>query len=198
MLKAKKKNTKALKSKKTSVLESAIKNVQGKQAVKPGKEAKLLSSKSWVCSFGGVLVIFVGLFALAIILMFYFQNDKLWDGCAQIDGKRGAVTKQAAPVGLSNPASEFCLEKGGIWKTWNNSVGEKGICYFSEVRQCEEWAMFRGECPIGGADLSAHLNNKANQYCLMVGGHIVGSEDCSLPNGTICNILELYRGICKP
>jgi predicted metal-dependent phosphoesterase TrpH len=28
--------------------------------------------------------------------------------------------------------------------------GEYGICVFEDNRQCEEWALFRGECPAGG------------------------------------------------
>lgn len=196
MPKTSKKSVKSVKSKKVSVLQSAIKNVQGKQTVKPTAVSK--GKKSMPCYLSCILVIFIGLFALGMMLLFYFQNDGLWSSCARVERQKGAVNQQIAPVGLANPASEYCAEKGGQWKTRNNSVGEQGVCYFSEMRQCEEWAMYRGECPVGGADLSAHLNNKANQYCLMVGGTIVNDEDCSLPSGTICNILKLHRGICQP
>lgn len=197
MPKASKKAVKSVKSKKMSVLQSAIKNVAGKQAVKPGKITKLKQPVKRVLCF--VLIGVFGVVALCGILMFYFKDQNLWSGRADVNcSPRKQINQQVAPVGLANLASEFCAEKGGQWKTWNNTVGEQGICYFSEVRQCEEWAMYRGECPVGGADLSAHLNNKANQYCLMVGGTIVNDEDCSLPSGTICNILELYRGICQP
>ncbi|HPL93399.1 MAG TPA: DUF333 domain-containing protein, partial [bacterium] len=151
MPKTSKKAVKSVKSKKVSVLQSVIENVQGKQAVKTTAVVK--GKKPMSCHLSCILVIFLGLFALGMMLLFYFQNDGLWSSCAMVERQQGAVNQQIAPVGLANPASEYCAEKGGQWKTWNNSVGEQGICYFSEVRQCEEWAMYRGECPVGGADL---------------------------------------------
>jgi len=187
-----KKTTKNLKTKKASVLESAIKNVKGKQAVKPAKVNQ--TTKCILCS---ILIIFAGLFALGLILMVYFQNDGLWSRCANVNmNKSGEINKQVAPAALANPASTFCSENGGQWKTWNNNVGEGGVCYYSESRQCEEWAMFRGECPVGGADLSAYTDNKSKQYCLMVGGTVVDDNDCTLPSGTTCNLVELLSGVC--
>lgn len=197
MPKISKKAVKSAKPKKMSVLQSAIKNVAGKQALKSGKLGKLKNPVKRIFCFG--LIGVFGAIALCGILMFYFKDQNLWVGRSDVNcSPRKEIQQQVAPTTLANPASEFCAENGGQWKTWNNAVGESGICYFSELRQCEEWAMYRGECPVGGADLSEHLNNKANQYCLMVGGKIMNEEDCSLPNGTICNILELHRGICQP
>jgi hypothetical protein len=190
------KTNKVAKTKKVSILQSAIKNVQGKLKVKSSSDGK--GKKLLPCSLACILVIFIGLFALCMVLMFYFQNDNLWSGCAKVEGNRGTVNQQLAPVALANPASEFCAEKGGQWKTWNNQVGESGICYFSEFRQCEEWAMYRGDCPVGGADLSQYFDNKAKQYCLMSGGQIVNGEDCTLSNGVTCNLVELLRGVCQP
>lgn len=54
-------------------------------------------------------------------------------------------------VTLGNPASNYCIDSGGtlsIEKDGNG--GEYGICHFEDNRSCEEWAMFRGDCPIGG------------------------------------------------
>jgi hypothetical protein len=192
-----KKIVKNAKSKKISILQSAIKNVAGKQVVKSAKLTKFKKPVKRVWCFG--LIGVFGVLALFGILMFYFKDQNLWANRANVDcSTRQEIKQQLAPVGLANPASEFCAEKGGHWKTWNNSVGEGGVCYFSEFRQCEEWAMYRGDCPVGGADLSKYFDNKAKQYCVMSGGQIVGEEDCTLPNGVTCNLVELLRGICQP
>lgn len=43
---------------------------------------------------------------------------------------------------MPNPASQFCEDKGGTSKD--------GVCVFEDGKQCEEWAMMRGTCPVGG------------------------------------------------
>ncbi len=53
-------------------------------------------------------------------------------------------------VGLPNPASVFCQEKGGQLKIARDAAGnESGLCLFPDGSQCEEWAFFRGECQPG-------------------------------------------------
>ncbi len=56
-----------------------------------------------------------------------------------------APGKQTA--GMANPASVYCIEKGGKLEMRTNANGEYGVCLFGDNRQCEEWAFFRGECP---------------------------------------------------
>ena len=49
---------------------------------------------------------------------------------------------------LANPASEFCIKKGGkIEIRTNNSGGQFGICHLPDGTECEEWALFKGNCP---------------------------------------------------
>lgn len=52
---------------------------------------------------------------------------------------------------LANPASKYCIDVGGTLKmAKHENGGVYGICVFKDNRQCEEWALFRGECPVGG------------------------------------------------
>lgn len=54
-------------------------------------------------------------------------------------------------VGLANPASVNCINKGGSLQLRQSADGGSyGVCVFKGGRECEEWAMFRGECPVGG------------------------------------------------
>ncbi len=68
-----------------------------------------------------------------------------------------APTATTVPaVGMANPASVFCKEKGGQLKIEKDAKGnEIGICVFADGSQCEEWAFFRGECKPGKAAASA-------------------------------------------
>jgi putative hemolysin len=52
---------------------------------------------------------------------------------------------------IANPASENCVQQGGAVSIQKNSDGsEYGLCVFPDGKQCEEWALLRGECPVGG------------------------------------------------
>lgn len=53
-------------------------------------------------------------------------------------------TKKAA---LANPASVNCEKQGGKVEMRKDVIGgEYGVCIFGNGKECEEWALFRGEC----------------------------------------------------
>jgi putative hemolysin len=65
----------------------------------------------------------------------------------------GAIVPENTPQpsNMANPASENCVKQGGTVSIQKNSDGsEYGLCIFPDGKQCEEWAMQRGECPVGG------------------------------------------------
>ena len=53
-------------------------------------------------------------------------------------------------VGLPNPASLHCEENNGILEIREDETGgQVGICVFLDGSECDEWALFRGECQPG-------------------------------------------------
>ena len=52
-----------------------------------------------------------------------------------------------AQIGTANPASLYCLERGGTLEiTKDAEGGGQGVCKFSDGTECDEWKFFRGEC----------------------------------------------------
>jgi hypothetical protein len=99
---------------------------------------------------------------------------------------------------MANPASVNCADKGGrlvIQK--NSSGGEYGLCYFDDNRACEEWAMMRGECPVGGVKTTGY-DTDAQKYCAWVGGRTaaVANAVCTFADGSTCLADDLYSGKC--
>lgn len=48
---------------------------------------------------------------------------------------------------IANPASKYCIEKGGQSVIETDSNGSQyGICKFPNGSECDEWKYFRGEC----------------------------------------------------
>lgn len=52
-------------------------------------------------------------------------------------------------IGLANPASVYCEEKGGILEVRDFIDGQKGFCLFEDGSECDEWKFFRNECQRG-------------------------------------------------
>jgi putative hemolysin len=55
---------------------------------------------------------------------------------------------QSSAHAMTNPASENCIKLGGVLKFSDDKNGTQGICIFPSGKECEEWALFRGECKI--------------------------------------------------
>jgi|GEM_PF-5508051 len=86
-----------------------------------------------------------------------------------------AVGGAARAAGMANPASVNCEEQGGALEIKKSPAGEYGVCKFGPARQCEEWALFRGECPKGGVDISA-FKRDADIMCAITGGRPEGGQ----------------------
>ncbi len=52
-------------------------------------------------------------------------------------------------IGIANPASTNCIEKGGKVIIEEESEGQVGYCVFDDSSKCEEWSFYRGECKKG-------------------------------------------------
>jgi putative hemolysin len=55
----------------------------------------------------------------------------------------------AEKVGMANPASVNCIKSGYKREIKTKPDGSQyRVCIFSEGKECEEWAFFRGECGV--------------------------------------------------
>jgi putative hemolysin len=110
-----------------------------------------------------------------------------------------------AQAKLANPASQNCVSRGGTLQMERRpDGGQYGVCVFTDNRQCEEWAMFRGECPVGGLRVTGYVTPAA-RYCVITGGRYAvvtnsGAANeqgaCSLSGGKACAADAYYAGTC--
>jgi putative hemolysin len=100
-----------------------------------------------------------------------------------------------------------CVQQGGTVSIQKRSDGaEYGVCLFVDNRQCEEWALLRGDCPAGGLKITGYVTLAA-QFCAITGGEyaITGNSNtdqeqgtCTFKNGQTCDVWEYYGGTCSP
>lgn len=110
-----------------------------------------------------------------------------------------------AQAQLANPASQNCVKQGGTLAIERRpDGGQYGVCVFTDNYQCEEWALFRGECPKNGLRVTGYVT-PAGRYCAITGGrYTVVTESaageqgvCSLPGGKACSADAYYAGTCS-
>ena len=107
---------------------------------------------------------------------------------------------------LANPASQNCVEKGGTVSIETNGSGAQfGVCTFADNLQCEEWAMMRGECRVGGIKVTGFVTPAA-RYCAITGGTYAVTAatntpaergTCTFANGKRCAAPAYFTGTCS-
>lgn len=108
------------------------------------------------------------------------------------------VSSQKKSRQLANPASVNCAKQGGTLKIQTLGNGAQyGLCQFENNQACEEWALYRGDCPVGGVKTTG-FDNIEQQYCAWVGGQTLAVPNavCNLPSGNVCKNDALYNGTC--
>lgn len=124
-------------------------------------------------------------------------------------GSDSAAEPTTAPIeptaAIANPASVNCAEVGGMLQIEARPDGaEFGVCYFDDNRQCEEWALLRGDCPVGGVKVTGYIT-PGGRFCAITGGsysstgnNAAGEEVgvCTLPDGRQCDAAAYYEGAC--
>ena len=82
--------------------------------------------------------------------------------------------------------------------------GTFGVCVFDDNRQCEEWALLRGHCPVGGLRVTGYVTPAA-RYCAITGGRYAitsgsgtaGEQGtCTTARGATCDAKAWFDGTC--
>lgn len=140
-----------------------------------------------------IIGIFFIILILLILSLFIFSRT------AHAPKELPLSSNTPTPIKLANPASVYCERIGGTLTIEKNNLGEYGLCNFLDGRACEEWALFRGDCPKGGVKTTGY-DTTPEKYCAWLGGktYSVKGASCTLPNGKICEDEALYNGSCSP
>jgi hypothetical protein len=67
--------------------------------------------------------------------------------CTAIAPPLPTATPASATVRAANPASMNCVQNHGTLEIVHTPSGDVGYCQLPGGKRCEEWDMFRGNCP---------------------------------------------------
>lgn len=66
-------------------------------------------------------------------------------GCSQ---QNQEARENGVPVGMANPASEYCVKRGGkVVMEKDREGNERGICHLPNDDRIDEWELFRRDAP---------------------------------------------------
>lgn len=105
---------------------------------------------------------------------------------------------KASVTQIANPASINCANVGGnLVLQKRGDGGEYGLCYFEDNRACEEWALMRDDCPVGGVKTTGY-DTVDQSFCAWSGGTTlaVPNSKCTFKNGKVCTTKAFYDGTC--
>jgi len=124
------------------------------------------------------------------------NNITYEDNCS-IEAAQVEVSHEGAcQIKIANPASEYCISVGGTLEEQLKENGNYSICYFEDNRQCEEWALFYENCPVGGLKVTGY-DNREQVYCAITGGEVSMQDDSCTFNGKVCSLEDYYNGDCR-
>lgn len=72
-----------------------------------------------------------------------------------------APSAQPKSAALS-PASMNCIQNRGTLKTEHKPEGDVTYCLLPGGKRCEEWDMFRGNCPVRTVNVKMHKWSNQN------------------------------------
>ena len=127
----------------------------------------------------GILVLVV----IVIVSFIYYQK----------------TTPKTPVAEIPNPASVNCSKVGGILTLETRADGSQyGLCYFEDNRACEEWALMRGDCPVGGVKTTG-FDTIDQKFCAWSGGETfaVPNSVCTFKNGIKCSTVDFYDSKCS-
>lgn len=195
---ARKKKAKTSKKAKVTKKSGKKKTSPKKNKKKTKRNDEILSLKLWL-----ILVVFLLVLGLILSNLYWKQNQKMIINLCQNVNTIGAgqtvkTNNVNKKVALSNPASENCLQYGGKIEMREKPDGSQyGICIFPNGNKCEEWALFKGECPAQGVDISGY-RTVLESYCAMTGGEVDEENyKCIFSENKSCDLEDYYNGKCR-
>jgi len=135
------------------------------------------------------------------LTLFFILMAVMVSACSNKNTSTG--TPPPNDAGIANPASVNCEQQGGKLEMRDRGeLGPYGVCVFEDNRQCEEWAMFRGDCPEGGVNVTGYTTDAA-VFCAISGGEYTATSNngaaneqgtCTFKNGTTRDAWDFFNG----
>ncbi len=108
-----------------------------------------------------------------------------------------STTKAAA---VASAAYQKCIQNDGFVTTARRGTwGYYQVCNFADDMNCELYALYEGQCPVGGVHTIGYSTTD-QVFCALRGGTPQGKNNgqCKMPDGVVCATTQVYKnGTCS-
>jgi putative hemolysin len=135
----------------------------------------------------GIFVLIGGAYVLGI-----YQNTQQ----AVLGSTTTSPTKAEA---VATAAYAKCIQNGGFVTTdRRGKTNFYNICNFADDMNCELYALYNGQCPVGGVHTVGY-NTRPQVFCALRGGQPTGKNNgqCKMPDGKTCSTDSVYNDTCE-
>lgn len=143
------------------------------------------------------MLVGIGVFALVTLMAgtYIQQNPNKPQSVLGTTYSSSDVTKAGA---VSSAAYAKCTSNGGFVTTARRGSGFYNVCNFADDMNCELYALYAGQCPVGGVKTVGY-STTPQVFCALRGGHPQGSNNgqCKMPDGKVCSTDSVYQGTCN-
>jgi putative hemolysin len=146
-----------------------------------------------------ILIVSAVILGLALLTFILVKINNSRQAQITVPQNNNGIKTNTGQTNIANPASVNCKNKGGNLTIQTKPDGSQyGLCYFEDNRACEEWALMRGDCPVGGVKTTGYSTDQ-QKYCAWVGGQTttVANAICTFKDKTVCSLDDLYNGACQ-
>ncbi|MBP7833001.1 MAG: hypothetical protein KA035_04510 [Candidatus Levybacteria bacterium] len=136
--------------------------------------------------------VFIGLFLLAA--GFYL-------GVRSVNTSNSVLgtSSSGSASAVASAAYTKCVNSGGFVSTSKRGTwGYYQMCNFTDDMSCDLYALYDGNCPVGGVKTIGYSTTD-QVFCALRGGTPQGSNNgqCKMPNGKTCSTASVYKGTCQ-
>lgn len=146
-----------------------------------------------------IYAVFGVLIALLLVAGGYYMGVKSTQINKSVLGNSTSSTPTKAGA-VASAAYAKCVTNGGfVTTTKRGKSGYYQVCNFADDMNCDLYALYDGQCPVGGVQ-SVGYSTTAQVYCALRGGKPQGNENgqCKMPDGKVCSTASVYAGTCDP
>lgn len=150
-------------------------------------------------SYSAQMVLVVGLAAAVLVGGAYTLGVNKNAGSAVLATSTSSASETTKAAAVASAAYAKCTQNGGFVTTSRRgSSGFYQVCNFADDMNCELYALYAGQCPVGGVHTIGYSTTD-QVFCALRGGTPQGKNNgqCKMPNEVVCATSQVYlNGDC--
>ena len=138
-------------------------------------------------------------FAVLIVGGAYSLGAQSKSDSAVLASSTTSSTNSTKAAQVASQAYSKCVDNGGFVTTERRgNWGYYQVCNFADDMNCELYALYDGQCPVGGVHTIGY-STRGQVFCALRGGQPTGRNNgqCKMPDGVVSTTDQVYTDTCS-